>query len=138
MVLAEFADGTSDGAAQRLGDGLPVFVPLVPGAPLREEWAVVCDSPAFAAVLSAWERPGQEGLPDTEREYEAVWTLDPVPVRAAAHVCLDIAEASGAVPDVGALRVDLAASPLATSPTPQGVTECCDRVIGQFDERARR
>ena len=97
MVLAEFTAGTAE---RPRGAGLPVFVPLVPGAPLREEWAVVCDSPAFAAVLSAWERPGQEAVLDGEREFEVVWTLDPVPVRAAGHVCLDVAEASGAVDDV--------------------------------------
>lgn len=135
LVLADFAEAPPE---QPRGDGLPVFVPLALGDPLREEWAVVCDSPAFAAVLSAWERPGQEGFVDAEREYEVVWTLDPVPVRAAGHVCLDIAEASGAVPDVAALRADLAASPLAAPPTPQAVTEFCDRVIGQLDERARR
>ncbi len=67
-----------------------------------------------------------------------VWTLDPVPVRAAGHVCLDIAEASGAVDDVASLRTALAASPLAAPPSPQAVTEFCDRVIGQFDERGRR
>ena len=135
MVLAEFAEGSAE---RPRGAGLPVFVPLVPGAPLREEWAVVCDSPAFAAVLAAWERPGQEDVPDGEREFEVVWTLDPVPVRAAGHVCLDIAEASGAVEDVASLRTDLAASPLAAPPSPQAVTEFCDRVIGQFDERSRR
>ena len=72
---------------------------------------------------------------DGECEYEVVWTLDPVPVRAAGHVCLDIAEASGAVDDVASLRQALAASPLAAPPSPQAVTEFCDRVIGQFDER---
>ena len=90
-----------------------------------------------APALSAWERPGQEAVLDGEREYEVVWTLDPVPVRAAGHVCLDIAEASGAVDDVASLRTALAASPLAAPPSPQAVTEFCDRVIGQFDERGR-
>ena len=55
----------------------PVLVPLAGGDPMRGEWAVVCDSPAFAAVLSAWEPPGQPRHPDSEREFEAVWTLDP-------------------------------------------------------------
>ena len=68
-----------------------------------------------------------------------VWTLDPVPVRAAGHVCLDVAEASGSGARTSpSLRTALAASPLAAPPSPQAVTEFCDRVIGQFDERGRR
>jgi len=133
MVLAEFPD---DAPPRPRGAGLPVFVPLAPGAPLREEWAVVCDSPAFAAVLTAWEVPGQAGRADAQREYEAVWTLDPAPVRVASRVCLDVAAASGAVDDVASLSADLAASPLAAPASPQGVTEFCDRVIGHLDQRA--
>ncbi len=114
-----------------------MLVPLAGGDPLREEWAVVCDSPAFAAVLSAWEPPGQPRHPDREREFEAVWTLDPAPVRTAARVCLDLAEAAGVdgVPD---LRAALASSPTSTPPSPQAVTDFCDRVIAHFDRLDRR
>ena len=132
MVLAEFPD---DDPPRPRGSGLPVFVPLAPDAPLREEWAVVCDSPAFAAVLTAWEVPGQAGRSDRAREFEAVWTLDPAPARAAGQVCLDIAASSGVVDDVGSLSAGLAASPLAAAASPRGVTEFCDRVIGHLDRR---
>ena len=134
MAIAEFPDGLP--AATGRGPH-PVLVPLAGGDPQREEWAVVCDSPAFAAVLSAWEPPGQPRQPDSEREFETVWTLDPGTVRTAARVCLDLAEAAGidGVPD---LRAALASSPTSTPPSPQAVTDFLDRVIGELDRRSRR
>ncbi|MEO5852308.1 MAG: DICT sensory domain-containing protein [Nocardioides sp.] len=132
MVLADFPAGLP---TEGTGPGEPVFVPLSKGAPLREEWAVVCDSPAFAAVLTAWQPPGQAGVPQADREFEAVWTLDPGPVRSAAQVCLDAADASGVVPAAADLRRRLDVSPLATPPSPLAVTEFCDRVIGYLDRR---
>ena len=67
------------------------FVPLPDGTPMRREWSLVCDAPDHPAVLSAWELPGQEDVPDRERVFETVWTLDPVPVRAAATICMEVA-----------------------------------------------
>jgi MerR family transcriptional regulator, light-induced transcriptional regulator len=136
VVLADFTD--SGVPVARDGADHPFFVPLESGAPLREEWAVVCDSPAFSGVLSAWEPPGQVHDDHHDRLFEAVWTLDPEPVRQAAQVCLDIAEASDRVEGVAALRAALVASPTATAPTPQQLTEFCDRVIVSMDRRGRR
>ena len=136
MVLADFPDGPPPAPTDPTGPPGLVFVPLANGAPMREEWAVVCDSPAFSAVLTAWEPPGQSRVPQRDREFEAVWTLDPTPVRAAARVCLDVAEASGTV-DAQNYRDELAASPQATPPSPQAVTEFCDRVIGYLDRWQR-
>ncbi len=134
MAIAEFPGGLPSPSGR---GPHPVLVPLAGGDPQRGEWAVVCDSPAFAAVLSAWEPPGQPRHPDREREFEVVWTLDPAPVRTAARVCLDLAEAAGVdgVPD---LRAALASSPTSPPPSPQAVTDFCDRVIGELDRRSRR
>lgn len=134
MVLADFPEGPPPDTSGPRG---PVFVPLAEGAPMREEWAVVCDSPAFAAVLTAWQPPGQAVVPQQDREFEAVWTLDPGPVRTAAQVCLDAADSSGVVPAVAGLREQLDASPQATPPSPLVVTEFCDRVIGYLDRWQR-
>ena len=30
---------------------------------MRREWAVVCDAPDYAALLTAWELPGQSSVP---------------------------------------------------------------------------
>ncbi|GAA2131695.1 DICT sensory domain-containing protein [Nocardioides bigeumensis] len=133
LAIADFTDlGTPPAPAE----GGPVLVPLDLGEPLREEWAVVCDSPGFAAVLSAWEPPGQQPQADADREFEAVWTLDPGPVRTAARVCLDIAEAAG-VSGIARVRADLLAAPTATPSSAQAVTDFCDRVIGALDRRVR-
>jgi DICT domain-containing protein len=73
---------------------VPVRVPLDDRAPLRREWAVVCDGPRFAAALTAWEVPGQAGVPDGRRVFESLWTVEPGPVRDAARVCADVARAA--------------------------------------------
>lgn len=73
----------------------PIEVPLLPSAPLRREWAVVCDSPGSAAVLSGWERTGAE----RGRRFEAVWSADPVVVRRAARVGLGLAAAGNPAAD---------------------------------------
>ncbi|HEY4279193.1 MAG TPA: DICT sensory domain-containing protein [Conexibacter sp.] len=79
-VLADFAAPASPPRA-------PLELPLEPDAPLRREWAVVVDAPGCAACLAAWEVPGGAG-PHIERVYEAVWTVAPEPVRAAARILL--------------------------------------------------
>jgi DICT domain-containing protein len=63
-------------------------VPLSRRSPLRREWVLVCDSPGHAACLAGWERPGQAGRADADRDYETLWSLDPRVVRTAARICL--------------------------------------------------
>jgi MerR family transcriptional regulator, light-induced transcriptional regulator len=79
----------ADFPAPATPEGGPFEVPLHPDAPLRREWAVVCDSPGSAAVLSGWERIG----PEPGRRFEAVWSADPTVVRRAARVGLALAAA---------------------------------------------
>jgi DNA-binding transcriptional MerR regulator len=66
----------------------PLEVPLRAGDPLSREWAIVCESPMFAACLTGWERPREE---PGEREFEAVWTVEAQAVRLAAQVCWQFA-----------------------------------------------
>ena len=54
-------------------------------SPLLREWIVVVDAPSFAAALVAWERVGQDDVPDRERKFEALWTVDGRIVRDAAR-----------------------------------------------------
>jgi DICT domain-containing protein/predicted DNA-binding transcriptional regulator AlpA len=82
-----------DGSTDRSRDDSPrtTVVDLPDDAPLRREWVVVCDAGDHQVALAAWERPGQEA-PDSERVFEAVWTLDPAAVRDAARACASLAE----------------------------------------------
>jgi MerR family transcriptional regulator, light-induced transcriptional regulator len=84
-VFADFATAAG-------GDGEPTQVPVPAGAPLRREWMLVCEAPDYPACLTGWEIPGQRGAADANRRFEALWTLDPRPVREAAHTCARLAE----------------------------------------------
>ncbi len=74
------------------GGDEPRQVPVPAGAPLRREWMLVCEAADYPACLTAWEIPGQHGTAEASRRFEALWTLDPRPVREAAHTCARLAE----------------------------------------------
>jgi DICT domain-containing protein len=88
MVLAAFP------ADPEPVDGT-IFVQLPEDAPMRKEWAVVCDAPEYPAMLTAWELPGQFSVPDSQRLFEAIWTVDPAAVRDAARACAQVAQSLG-------------------------------------------
>ncbi len=80
------------------GDGSgagPVLVGLPPTAAMTREWSVVCLAADLPAALSAWELPGQEGVPEPERLFESVWTVAPGPVRDAARCCAELVTGLG-------------------------------------------
>ncbi len=54
----------------------PVEVPLPASAALLREWDLICLAPDFPAALLAWELPGQVEVRDTDRRFEALWTLE--------------------------------------------------------------
>ena len=84
VVLADF------GRAHRPRKG-PIEVPIDAADPIAREWAIVCESPSFGAVLAGWERPRQDG---GERRFEAAWTIEAPAVRLAAQVCVRLATAA--------------------------------------------
>jgi DICT domain-containing protein len=85
VVFAEFEE-------RRDPPGGPHEVPIAHEDPLLREWGLVCDAPDYAAFLAAWERPGQEGVPDGERGFETIWSVEPELVREASRVAAAIAE----------------------------------------------
>lgn len=89
---AEAVTVFADFAAAAGGDGEPRQVPVPAGAPLRREWMLVCEARDYPVCLAAWEFPGQDGTSEAGRRFEALWTLDPRPVRDAARTCAQLAE----------------------------------------------
>lgn len=112
-----------------------VQVPLAADAPLRREWAVICDAPRLAIALSAFELPGQDHLPDRERVFESTWTLDPRAVRDAARVCAQVAAGSG-IAEAAPVLYDLAEDPAAAVIDPVAATLVFNRVVAYVDRFA--
>lgn len=81
-VVADFADDGEE-------DESPLRVGLSEDSPMRREWVLLCDSPGLGACVAGWERPGQDGSRDNEREYEVVWTMDATVVRDVARACVE-------------------------------------------------
>ena len=79
-AFADFHD-----AADPCGEIRLVHLPQ--DAPMRREWVVVCDAADYPAMLAAWELPGQSTVPDRQRLFEAIWTVEPGAVRSAARAC---------------------------------------------------
>ena len=94
--LARTAEQTvvfADFEAGRAPRDHPVETPLAADSPVRREWVLVCDGPGFSACVAGWEHPSR-GTPDGERTFETVWTLDPVAVRSATRVGIDLVRAT--------------------------------------------
>lgn len=119
-------------ASDATGTGQLRLVPLAADAPMRREWVVVCDAPTQAACLSAWELPGQDTVPDRDRLFEAVWTIEPHAVRDAARACARVAADAGE-PDAEALQDTLAHDPVTRSVDPVGATALFNRVVEYVD-----
>ena len=113
----------------------PTEVPIRPHDVLGNEWAVVIDAPGYAACLLAWETPESQRddhLPDRERRFEALWTLDPDVVRRAALVGAALAARAGA--EVGAqLEATLRDRPLAFEAPAPALTSLTNRIVGYLD-----
>jgi DICT domain-containing protein/predicted DNA-binding transcriptional regulator AlpA len=91
----------ADFPKRRDPEGGPVEVPVEPSHPALREWVLVCDAPDYAAFLAAWERPGQDGVPDADRAFETIWSVEPELVREAAHIAAGIV--TGAEADLASI-----------------------------------
>jgi DICT domain-containing protein len=116
-------------------EGHPTQVPITPEDALGNEWAVVVDAPGYAACLLAWETPESQRddeLPDRERCFEALWTLDPRIVRRASLV--GAALAGHQDPELGRrLGTLLSDRPLAFDSPAPSLTSLTNRIVGYLD-----
>ncbi len=123
------------GTDSRRRDPAIRLVHLPHDAPLRREWVLVCDAPDYPACLAAWELPGQVRLPDADRLFEVVWSLEPRAVRDAARACADLADGLDPEGATGGDRVpdDV---PGEASPELRHATSLFNRMVAYVD-RAR-
>lgn len=120
--------------------GAPARVALPEDSPLLREWIVVCDGPRMAAVLVAWELPGQNETPDAERLYEAIWSVEGRVVRDAAEQAARLAARLGSAA-AQQLRDDLEEAPPPVATSTPVATAVFNRMVAYADGtvlRARR
>ena len=108
-----------------------VEVPISSDSPMSREWSVVCDSPHLSVALTAWELPGQDATRDDARIFEALWTVEPEPVREAARACAALASAAGSS-GAGAVVRDLAGAPVGV-PDLAAITSLFNRSVAYVD-----
>jgi DNA-binding transcriptional MerR regulator len=109
-------------------DRAPAEVPLGPAAPARREWAVVFDSPTFAAALAGWERPLEADGVGRRRSFEVVWTAERRLVRTVARVCAAMVAPTS--PDLSAALVArLADTPAAAGPDARSAGALTARMV---------
>lgn len=128
-----FADWVADESGGLEGQGSTVLVPLPDSAPMQREWSLVCEAEDYPVALAAWELPGQESVPDPERRFEAVWTLDPVGVRQAALACIGLVEQLA--PEHALALADLTSRPAAAaSDDLRAATTMFARLVSYVDQ----
>lgn len=134
-VFADFTDGSGATEAPAPAAG-PARVHLDAGAPLRREWAVICDDDDLPAVLTAWELPGQQHVREADRLFDAVWTVERRAARDAARACARAAYDAGALwaPD---LLDRLAPDPRAGQVDAATQTALFNRVVAYVDRQVR-
>jgi DICT domain-containing protein/predicted DNA-binding transcriptional regulator AlpA len=108
------------------------FVQLPDDAPMRREWAVVCDAPEYPAMLTAWELPGQSTVPDRQRLFESIWTVEPAAVRDAARACAQVAQQLGHL-EAAPLLYELADTPPPPPLELLQATSLLNRVVAYVD-----
>ena len=136
--LAKQADAAvvfADFDEERSPKGGPVEIPLAPEDALGNEWAVVVDAPGYCACLLAWEQHGvtEPGAgADGDRQFEAIWTLDPLAARRAAQAAARLVARTD--PTLGAeLDQLLLERPLAINDSAPALTALTNRVVAYLE-----
>ena len=89
---------------------------------------MVCLARGASAALAGWEPPGQHDVRDSEREFEAIWTVDPELVYEAAAAAAQLAEREDtAVAE--RIRESLGPRPAPSGPDVRGVAALARRMV---------
>lgn len=126
VVFADFASRTWEHRTR------PLTVHVPESAPMRREWTLVCDAPDYPVCLTAWEIPGQHGVRDADRRFESVWSLDPVVVRDASRIGLELAR-TFAPDQAAALPQPSATAPREASADLREATSLFTRLLTYLD-----
>jgi len=113
-------------------DTQPVELHVERDQQLNREWAIVCFAPGASAALAGWEPPGQD-VPDADRCFEAIWTVDPELVYEAADAAAALAEDQA--PAVAEqIRRSLGPRPAPSGPDVRGVAALARRMVSYVSE----
>jgi MerR family transcriptional regulator, light-induced transcriptional regulator len=88
---AELAVALADFERPRVRRGGVSELPLPADAPLRREWALICDGERLSVALTAWELTDEAAVRDRERRFETLWTVEPAAVRVVATRAAELA-----------------------------------------------
>jgi DICT domain-containing protein len=103
-----------------------------PGTPILREWAIVCDSPTFSACLVGIEQVDTNPASTRARQFEALWTVEPLAVREAARAGLAIA--ADLYPDLPADVRDRLQQPVRASyDSLRAATAVTNRIVGYME-----
>lgn len=126
-VAVAFADFETDTESR------PVQLNVAREHQLNREWALVCFAPGASAALAGWEPPGQDDVPDRERQFEAIWTVDPELVFEAADAAATLAERES--PEAAErIRSALGPRPAPSGPEVRGVAALARRMVSYVSE----
>ena len=128
VVFADFGESPT-------ADASPARVHLPADAPLRREWFLVCAARDYPAFVSGWEFPGQKGIPDADRRFEVVWSVDPPVVQDAAMTCARLARSLA--PVLGGLEDDLPSGSAPASADLRRAMGLLTRMTGYLDKQRR-
>jgi DICT domain-containing protein len=114
-------------------DTEPVQIHVDRDDQLNREWAIVCCAPGATAALAGWEPPGQDDVPDAQRRFEAIWTVDPELVYEAADAAAALAERADAATGER-IRDALGPRPAPSGPEVRGVAALARRMVSYVSE----
>lgn len=90
-ATAERAVVFADFSRQRHPDGGPIELPIDARERIGREWSVICEATDHAVCLAGWEPPGQQGVPEPDRLFETIWTVEREGTLEAAGICIELA-----------------------------------------------